>query len=477
MLKLFNTLSRKKEIFKPLKGKEVGFYSCGPTVYDYAHIGNFRAYICSDILKRYLLYRKYKVKHVMNLTDVDDKTIKKSIEEKLPLKEVTTKYENAFFQDLEKLRITKATIFPKATEHIKEMVSLIQKLLDKGYAYLGEDGSIYYSVSKFKDYGKLSHFKIKELKRGMKRVLKDEYGKEEAQDFALWKAYSEEEGDVSWNAEFIIGGKKRIVKGRPGWHIECSAMSMRYLGESFDIHSGGTDLIFPHHENEIAQSEGATGKKFVCYWVHNGWLLVEGKKMSKSLGNFYTLRDLLEKGHDARAIKFELLSGHYRQQLDFTFDGLKAAKARIEKIDNFIRRLKEVGEEKKDSIKKQVTNLIKTTKKEFEAALDNDLDVPKTLEIFFRFIREVNLLIDNGRIDKESTHEVLGFLKEIDFIFGILKKEEKLFVPAEIKKIVDEREKARKEKDFKKSDALRNKLKEKGWWVDDTSKGPRIRKL
>ncbi|MEM7819165.1 MAG: cysteine--tRNA ligase, partial [Candidatus Aenigmatarchaeota archaeon] len=291
VLKLFNTLTRKKEVFKPIKKNEVRMYTCGPTVYDFAHIGNFRTYVWQDILKRWLLFKGFKVKHVMNLTDIDDKTIKGAREQGISLREFTEKYIKAFFEDSKTLNLLPADVYPRATEHIREIVELIKILIEKGYAYKGEDGSIYYDISKFKDYGKLSKLKIKELKAGA-RVKSDSYTKEEAYDFALWKAWDPEDGEVFFETE--------IGKGRPGWHIECSAMSMKYLGETFDIHTGGVDLIFPHHENEIAQSEAATGKKFVNYWLHAEHLIVEGRKMSKSLGNFYTLRDLLAKGYDPR---------------------------------------------------------------------------------------------------------------------------------------------------------------------------------
>jgi len=303
---VYNTLTRQKEEFKPLKGKQVGFYSCGPTVYNVIHIGNLKSFLAEDVLKRYLTYKGFKVKHVRNITDVDDKTIRDSQKEGVSLKEFTDRYTKAFFEDLETVRILPADVYPKATEHIKQMVALVKKLLDKGIAYKGEDGSIYYDITKFPEYGKLAHIDFKTLKTGA-RVKQDEYEKGQAQDFALWKAWDKEDGKVFWETE--------IGKGRPGWHIECSAMSMAYLGDSFDIHGGGEDLIFPHHENEIAQSEGATGKKFAKYWVHNAFLQVNGEKMSKSLGNFYTLRDL--KGYNPIAVRYLMISGNYRRTLIF----------------------------------------------------------------------------------------------------------------------------------------------------------------
>jgi len=343
-LKLYNTLSRKKALFKPIKGKGVRIYTCGPTVYDYAHIGNFRAYICSDILKRYLKYQGFNVKHVMNITDVDDKTIKGSRKENISLKQYTKRYEKAFFEDLEALNIDKADNFPRATEHIKEMVLLTKKLLLKKIAYKSKDG-IYFNIAKFKDYGNLSHAKLKSLEVG-KRVKQDQYDKEEAQDFALWKFWDREDGKVFWQTE--------LGKGRPGWHLECSSMSTKYLGQPFDIHAGGVDLIFPHHENEIAQSEGSEKKKFVNYWFHNEHLLVNGEKMSKSSGNFYTLRDLLDKGHNPKAIRYLLLSAHYRQQLNFTEEGIEASNNAIKRLNTCIEKLqifKKTYKKRKQDIK------------------------------------------------------------------------------------------------------------------------------
>src|SRR3989344_3228869 len=339
-LKLYNTLTRKKEIVKPIKDKIVKLYTCGPTVWDYAHIGNFRAYVCVDILKRYLKYKGFKVKHVMNITDVDDKTIKGANREGISLKDYTRKYEKLFFEDIEALNIDKADVYPRATEHIKEMVEIIKKLLKNKVAYKSDDGSVYYDISKFKDYGKLSHTKISSLKEGA-RVKQDSYEKEEARDFALWKAYSPEDGNVFWETE--------ISKGRSGWHIECSAMSMKHLGNHFDIHAGGIDLVFPHHENEIAQSEASTKKKFANYWFHNEHLLVNGQKMSKSLGNFFTLRDLLQKGFNPKAIRYLLLSANYRMQLNFTEEAVKSAENAVQRLSDFMIKLKEIKNEAKNN--------------------------------------------------------------------------------------------------------------------------------
>lgn len=458
MLKLYNTLSRKKEQFKPIKGKQVGMYTCGPTIYDFAHIGNFRAYVVSDLLKRYLGYKGFKVKHIMNLTDVDDKTIKGSREAGISLSEYTAKYEKAFFEDLDKLNIERADIFPKATEHIDDMVKVIKILLDKGIAYKSKDG-IYYDISKFKGYGKLSHTKIKELKAGA-RIKADLYAKEQARDFALWKFWDIGDGDVFWETE--------IGRGRPGWHIECSTMSTKYLGNHFDIHTGGVDLIFPHHENEIAQAEAATGKKFVNYWIHNEWLLVEGKKMSKSLGNFYTLRDLLEKGYDPIAVRYVLLGTHYKQQLNFTFSELEAAKSGLQRLNDFMLRL----ESAKGKGNKRIPKLIEKVKRNFEKAMDNDLEISEALAAIFEFVRAVNRL----EISKSDAKKVRDVMMGFDSVLGILKvKKEKL--PKELMDLIKKREQARKKKDYVAADKIREELKARGIILEDTKEGVRWKKV
>src|SRR3989344_5666019 len=463
-LKLYNTLTKKKEAFKPIKDKEVRMYSCGPTIYHFAHIGNFRAYICSDILKRYLKYSGFKVKHVMNITDVDDKTIKGANKEGISLAEYTQRYEKSFFEDLETLNIDKAEVFPRATEHIPEMVSIIKSLLKNNIAYKSEYGSVYYDISKFKDYGKLSHTKLKELKEGA-RVKQDSYEKGEAKDFALWKAYDKEDGNVFWETE--------IGKGRPGWHIECSAMSIKHLGEHFDIHGVGVDLIFPHHENEIAQSEGSTKKKFVNYWFHNEHLLVNGQKMSKSLGNFYTLRDLLNKGYRAKAIRYLLLSAHYRVQLNFTEEAVKAAEHAVQRLSDFMIKLKEI---KNNADNKQIQKSIDKTKKLFEEAMDDDLSVSIALSHIFDFVKEINTLMMENKIGKNNAKKIISLMHGFDSVLGILgEKEEKL--SAELKKLIDEREKARKVKDFAKADKIRNELKQKGIILEDTKDGVRWKRL
>jgi cysteinyl-tRNA synthetase len=461
----FNTLTRKKEVFKPLEADKVKMYTCGPTVYDFAHIGNFRAFLFEDLLKRWLVSRGFKVTHVMNLTDVDDKTIKGSQKQQVPLRQFTDFYVKAFFEDIKALNIQPADVYPKATDHIPEMVALIKTLMAKGYAYRGEDGSIYYAISKFPDYGKLSKIKTAELKAGA-RVSQDEYAKEEAQDFALWKTWTPEDGDVYWETE--------LGKGRPGWHIECSAMSMKYLGETFDIHCGGVDNIFPHHENEIAQSEAATGKKFVNYWLHNEHLLVEGKKMAKRFGNFYTLRDLLAKGYDPIAIRYLLLSTHYRQQFNFTFEGLEAAKGAVDRLRNFVRRLHDT--DGKDS-KGKVAVLNAKLEACFGGSMDDDLDIGIALASLFDFVREINNLLDANMVSQAEAAEVSRLIMQIDAVLGVIgevKMQEAL--PAEIDALVQKREEARKAKNWKEADAIRTQLKAMGIVLEDTAQGVRWHK-
>jgi len=464
MLRLYNTLTKKKEEFQPLEKEKASMYTCGPTVYDYAHIGNFRAYVFEDTLKRYLNYNEFKVKHVMNLTDVDDKTIRTSQEEGISLKEFTTRYEKAFFEDLDTLNIQRADHYPKATEHIKEMISLIKRLMENGLAYKGEDESYYFDISKFQEYGKLAHIKVEKLKTG-KKVKKDEYAKDELQDFALWKAYNKEDGDVFWETE--------LGKGRPGWHIECSTMSMTYLGESFDIHAGGVDLIFPHHQNEIAQSEGATGKPFVKHWVHNEHLIVEDRKMSKSLGNFYTLRDLLEKGYDPLAIRYLLLSAHYRQKLNFTFKGLEAATNTLHKLRDFIDKIQEIKGSAKwnESLHRKAIQ----TKKNFESLLDDDLNMPQALAVVFDLIKETNNAITEKTASKKNLDEVYDMIINFDQILGVL-EHKKCELNPDLMQLIKERDEARKNRDWNLADKIRNRLFREGIIVEDTPSGTRWRR-
>lgn len=444
MLKLFNTFGRKKQTFKPIKKGEVGMYSCGLTVYNYGHIGNYRAFITSDLLSRYLKYSGYEVKKIVNITDVDDKTIRDSIKEGKTLKEFTKKYTDAFFEDEKSLNIEKADNYPKATEHIAEMVKMIEILLKKGIAYESDDG-IYFNVKKFKDYGKLSGVKIDKLKSSV-RIDNDEYDKDNVSDFALWKFYDNEDGNVFW--------KEGIGKGRPGWHIECSAMSTKYLGKSFDIHTGGIDLVFPHHENEIAQSEGSCEKKFANYWIHNEWMIVNGKKMSKSLGNYYTVRDLVDMGYSPLALRYFYLTGHYRSQINFTVDNLKAAQNSLDRLKRIVSEIKDDGKVNEGYLKK------------FGKAMDDDLDTVTALQVLWSLVR-----------DEKASGKVKTIAK-MDEVFGLdLLKVEKVDVPADVMKMVKDREKARKDKDWALADELRDKIKEKGFAVDDGSEGSRVSKL
>ena len=448
MLRLHNTLSRQNDEFKPLDPQKIGLYTCGPTVYNYPHIGNYRAYIFGDILKRYLTYKGFHVNHIMNLTDVDDKTIPDSQKENKSLKEFTEFYSEGFFEDLKKLNILPADVFPKATEHINEMVALIEKLLEKGIAYKSEDGSIYFNIKKFKDYGKLAHLEKQELKESASgRIIKDDYEKENAQDFALWKAYDKSDGEVFWETS--------LGKGRPGWHIECSAMSMKYLGESFDIHTGGVDLVFPHHENEIAQSEAGTEKPFVKYGLHNEWLLVDGKKMSKSLGNFYTLRDLETKDFSPLSYRYFLLGSHYRTVANFSFTTLEAAQNALNHLYELFYDLGEVSGE-----------IDKNYQNKFTELMDNDLDTPGALATVWELLKDPNIKPEV----KKAT--VLDF----DKVFGLGLGEIKFKpLPKEVTDLIEKREEARKKSDFKTSDKIRDEIKKLGFDLKDTKEGPKVR--
>jgi cysteinyl-tRNA synthetase len=456
-LQLYNTLTRRKEEFHTVHPGEVRMYTCGPTVYDFAHIGNFRAYVFGDLLHRYLKYKGYKVTYVMNITDIDDKTITGSQKQKIPLRDYTRRYKEAFFEDVKSLNIEPADIYPEATAHIDDMVELVKSLLKKGYAYQNE-GSTYFRIASFPSYGKLSHMDMEGLKAGA-RVSADEYEKEQIADFALWKGWDQKDGEVFWETE--------VGKGRPGWHIECSVMSMKYLGKPFDIHTGGVDLIFPHHENEIAQSEAATGEKFVNFWLHNEFLMVEGKKMAKSLGNYYTLRDLLNKGYNPIAIRYLLLATHYKQQLNFTFDGLEASKNALQRLYDFVDNLRMVKEEKSNP---QVDGILSKTKQGFEQALDDDLNVSEALGVLFNLVKDVNRLADEKNISKTDAEKVLDLMDSFDSVLGILKREE-LILDEEIKSLIEKRTKAREDKDFKLADQIRKDLEAKGIILEDTPQG------
>ncbi len=459
-LRFFNTLTRTLEEFKPIEAGVVRMYTCGPTVYGIAHIGNFRTFMFEDLLRRYLEYRGYKVIHVMNLTDVDDKTIRDSRAEGTPLTEYTARYKKAFFEDLDALHIERAQHYPEATTHIPEMVQLVQRLLDKGFAYRsGKD--IYFSIARFPSYGKLSHMDLQALQAGAsQRTASDEYEKEQVSDFALWKGWDETDGDVFWETE--------IGKGRPGWHIECSAMSMKYLGEQFDIHTGGVDNMFPHHENEIAQSEAANGRRFVNYWLHAAHLIVEGRKMAKSFGNFFTLRDVLDKGYPAVAIRYLLLSTHYRASLNFTFDGLEGAKSAIQRLRDFYENVRTAGKEGVSSGK--VDEAVSRTKSQFVEGLDDDLNISAAFAVIFDFVRDINRLIADEGISQEDAQKVVAVMDGFDTVLAILKKEA-VSLDAEIEALIKERNDARKARNFKRSDDIRDQLLEKGIILEDTPQG------
>ncbi|MFP4082337.1 MAG: cysteine--tRNA ligase [Candidatus Aminicenantes bacterium] len=463
MIFFYNTLSGKKEPFHPqVKGK-VSLYTCGPTVYDYAHIGNFRAYVFEDLLKRFLTAMNHKVIHVMNITDVDDKTIRGARAEGLSLKEYTKKYSDAFFEDIDVLNISRADFYPRATEHIADMVKMIKGLLKKDYAYQ-KDGSIYYDISKFPDYGKLSRIDLEKLKPG-ERIESDEYEKESVQDFALWK--KKKEGEPSWKTE--------IGEGRPGWHIECSVMSSKYLGQSFDIHCGGVDNIFPHHENEIAQSEAYSGKKFVHYWLHCHHLVVEGEKMSKSKGNFYTLRDLLKKNVDPMTLRFLLLSTHYRKMLNFTFEALDQAGASLQRIKDFIFEL-ETGP-LKEGENKHINKLVEETRKKFISGLSDDLNISAALAALFELIREANILVAQGQVYQKDSQNLLSFLRFIDKILAVLPQQKEESLDVEIQEKIKIREKARTEKNYKLADQIRQELFQQGIVLEDTKQGTRWKRI
>ena len=449
-LKIFNTLSREKEVFEPINPKEVGLYTCGPTVYNHLHIGNWRAYIFADLLKRYLKYSGYSVKHIMNITDVEDKIIREVQAQNRSLKELTEFYTEEFYKDRDILNILPADIYTKATDYINEMVILIQKLQEKGFAYKTEDGSIYFNIHKDKEYGKLSHFNLSDLKENAdNRLKKDEYEKENAQDFALWKAWVPEDGDVFWQTE--------LGKGRPGWHIECSAMSMKNLGDSFDIHTGGVDNIFPHHENEIAQSECATGKNFAKYFMHNEHLLVDVKKMSKSAGNFYTLEDLINKGIDPISFRLWLYTSNYSTRTNFTIEAVESSQTALTRLkEAFLALGNDIG---------TVNTSYKTR---FIEYLDNNLDSPQAIALVWELLKDSSL--SNG--DKKAT--ILDFDKVLGFN---LDKIEENIIPQEIENLVEEREKSRLKKDWAKSDELRIKINSLGYEIKDTENDPKISKI
>jgi len=470
-MRFFNTLTRSVEEFVPRDpaGKKVGLYSCGPTVYDFAHIGNFRTFVFVDLVRRYLEFKGYAVTHVMNITDVEDKIIKRVSESKTSLGDYTAKYEMAFLEDLQTLGCLRPHHLPRATEHIVEIISLIERLIARGLAYKAADGSVYFSIEKYRSggcqYGRLLNLNLDEMRPG-ERVSSDDYAKESVADFALWKARAPEDGAVFWPSPW--------GEGRPGWHIECSAMSMKILGPSFDLHLGGEDLIFPHHEDEIAQSEGAglqpAGERFVSYWLHSAHLMVEGKKMSKSLGNFFTLRDLLDKGFSGREIRYLLLKAHYRESFNFTLEGLQEAHKALARLDECLAKLHETA------VGAGAAPDGDAWLQEFAAALDEDLNVSAAWSVVFEHVRELNRLLAENKLAPSRAAAALAAWRGIDSVFGIGDKADAV-APAQILALLEQREASRQARDFRRADAIRGELKTQGWVIEDTPKGPRLKRV
>lgn len=462
MIRFHNTLTRSVEPFKALDpdGRTVKLYTCGPTVYNHAHIGNFRAYIFEDLLQRHLEYRGFLVERVMNLTDVDDKTIRGARENGIPLAEFTAPYKEAFFDDLERLRIKPALTFPCATDpaHIARMIAMIEKLVASGHAYQADDKSVYFRIASFPTYGQLAHLNLEEL-RPSGRVQSDEYEKENIGDFALWKAHDEADGDVKWDSPW--------GPGRPGWHIECSAMATALLGDRIDIHCGGVDNIFPHHEAEIAQTECCTGAKFVNLWMHCAHLMVDGGKMAKSAGNFYTLRDLLDKGWTGREVRYVLISAHYRLPLNFTFAGLAAARSALQRLDEWQQRLAALAATAQTGEPHPAA-----AEDKFGAALDDDLNISAALGALFDLVRDTNRAMDKGEVSPEQARGLLDYWNRINSVLHL--EPEAATIPAEIAALLEDRNAARAARDWAKSDALRDELLKRGWVVKDTKEGTKL---
>ncbi|MCQ2377743.1 MAG: cysteine--tRNA ligase [Victivallaceae bacterium] len=459
-LEFYNTLEHRQMAFRSIEPGKVGMYTCGPTVYNYAHIGNFRAYAFEDILRRTLEYFGYEVKQVMNLTDVDDKTIRDSRKAGIPLREFTQKYKDAFFADIKFLNIEPAAVYPAATDHIAEMIALIQKLFDRGLAYQAEDKSVYFAIDKFPDYGKLARIDRDNQRPGV-RINADEYAKDSVADFALWKAWDENDGDVAWDSPW--------GKGRPGWHIECSAMSSKYLGESFDVHTGGIDNMFPHHEDEIAQSEGASGRKWVNFWLHCEHLMVDGAKMSKSLGNFYTLRDLQAKNWTGREIRFVLIGAHYRKKLNFTLDSLAQARETLRRFDALFVRLKKA---QGASDGEEIAELLASAEIRFRDALADDLNIAGALAVLHDLMRGANKLCDEGKLSGAGAEKILALFRKFDRVCGCFDVDAAQAgpgeeIPAEITQLAEERVAARKAKNFAESDRLRDEIAKRGFAIKD----------
>lgn len=460
-LQFYNTLTQRLEPFSPLDGRTVRMYTCGPTVYHYVHIGNFRTFSFQDILRRTLKARGYALDHVMNITDVEDKIIRNAMAAGKSIQEYTAEYTKAFLEDSAVLRLEKPERLAFATEHIDDMVAAIQGLTAGNHTY-SSDGSTYFRIATFADYGKLSHINLSGNVAGA-RVDVDEYEKDDARDFVLWKA--QKAGEPGWETP--------LGPGRPGWHIECSVMAMKYLGETIDIHTGGVDLVFPHHENEIAQSEALTGKPFARYWLHAEHLMVEGQKMSKSLGNFFTLRDILDRGYSPESIRYLLTTTPYRKQLNFTFDGLKAAGASIDRLRNFEYRL--LNEKFPAGVPSEMDQRASAALEKFNAGLDDDLNTAEAVAAVFEYIRDANSAMDSGRFTEGDKGAAARLLAEFDAIFDVLKPQAPASGPSdeEIEALIAERQQARKAKQFARADAIRNELLDRGVVLEDTKEGVR----
>ena len=466
-MQIFNSLTRKKEEFKPIHEGKVGIYACGPTVYNYFHIGNARPFITFDVLRRQLEREGYQVTFVQNFTDIDDKMIRRANEEGITVKELADRFIAEYYTDAGALGIRPATVHPKATEHIAEIITLISRLIENGHAYATPSGDVYYRVSAFPGYGKLSGQNMEDREMGASERLNVETDKEAPEDFALWKA--QKPGEPSWDSPW--------GKGRPGWHIECSAMSMKYLGETFDIHCGGKDLLFPHHENEIAQSEGATGKKYVNYWMHNGFINVDNQKMSKSLNNFFTVRDIA-KEYDLEAVRLFMLSAHYRSPINFSRDQIEAANASLNRLYTARNSLKfqiENGEDRPlNADEEAFVERLKTYEKRFDEAMDDDMNTADALGAIFELVKDANVTIQQGS-SIEAAKAALNSLEAICDVLGLLsRKEDEL--PEEIAALVKERAEARKNKDWARSDELRNQIVSAGYILEDTKQGQKVRK-
>ena len=461
-MQIYNTMTRKKEELVPLEPGKIGMYACGPTVYNYFHIGNARPFIVFDTLRRYLEYLGYEVTFVQNFTDIDDKMIKRANEEGITVKELGDRFIEEYYRDADALGIKRASVNPRATEHIQEIIRLVQTLIDKGHAYVADNGDVYYSVRSFPGYGKLSGQNIDDLENGARVDPTEE--KRDALDFAVWKA--EKPGEPSWDSPW--------GKGRPGWHIECSAMSMSILGKTFDIHGGGQDLIFPHHENEIAQSEAATGKAFARYWMHNGYINVDNQKMSKSLGNFFTVRDI-SKEYDLEAVRMFLLSVQYRNPVNFSRELIQQSKAALDRLKIARQRLEDAVAGPKTEADAEFLSELETCRKRFEEAMDDDLNTADAIGVLFDLSHTINTFVSQPR-DKVSLDAAKKLFDSLTGVLGLCQKKEQEDIPQEALDLLEQRQAARKEKNYKLADSIREQLKEMGYSIEDSAQGSKLKK-